>query len=85
MDMKPGDFAAFPIQASDAQGSLYAEVGLTKREWMATTIAAGQMGRMSLSEVIGLADELLARLNVKPVDDAPMHSRSPPDTNEGEI
>lgn len=39
--MKPGDYAAFPIPASDAQGSFYPELGLTKREWMATTILAG--------------------------------------------
>lgn len=66
-EIKLGDFSAFPIQSSDAHGSLYAEQGLTKREWMATTIAAGQLGRLSLSDAIGLADELLTRLNVKPV------------------
>jgi hypothetical protein len=64
--MKPGDYAAFPIQSSDAHGSLYAEQGLTKREWMATMLFAGQGPRLSLSDAIGIADELLARLNVKP-------------------
>ena len=37
---QPGDFAAFPIQASDSQGSLYAEQGLTKREYFALKIMA---------------------------------------------
>lgn len=63
--MKPGDHSAFPAHATDGKDLLCLGLGLTKREWMATMIVAGQGHRMSLSEAMGLADELLIRLNVK--------------------
>jgi hypothetical protein len=70
MDMKPGDFAAFAIQSSDAQGSLYAEQGLTKREYIATAILAGFCANATSSGLsdapkfaVQMADWLLAALN----------------------
>lgn len=69
IEIKPpryGDFAAFPIQASDARGSLYAEMGLTKREYIATQIAAGQGNRLSVRECVEMADALLGFLASTP-------------------
>jgi hypothetical protein len=63
-----GETAAFSIQASDAQGSFYAEIGLTKREYMATAILAGLMAdprgpRSSGPKfAVEMADVLLAEL-----------------------
>jgi hypothetical protein len=51
--MKPGDYAAYPIHASDAQGAFYPELGLTKREWMATTILAGLCANSTSSGLSG--------------------------------
>ena len=65
-DMKPGDFAAFPIQNSDLPGSFYPELGLTKREYMATQIAAGQGGRLTVRECVEMADALLGFLASTP-------------------
>ena len=62
-EMKPGDFAAFPIQNSDLPGSFYPELGLTKREYMATQIAAGQGSRLSITEIVQMADALIGALH----------------------
>ena len=43
MNLKNGDLAAFSIQASDAQGSMYAEIGLTKREYFAVQLMAAPL------------------------------------------
>jgi len=69
-EMKPGDFAAFPIQSSDAQGSLYAEQGLTKREYIAAVCLQGILGDpqcdagpgTAANLAIKYADALLAAL-----------------------
>jgi hypothetical protein len=78
-EMKPGDFAAFPIQASDAQGSLYAEQGLTKREYLAATVMQGLCAAIDdyapnrildhkgiAQEAVQLADALLIALASQP-------------------
>ena len=65
-DMKPGDFAAFPIPNSDLPGSFYPELGLTKREYMATQIAAAQAGRLTVRECVEMADALLGCLASTP-------------------
>lgn len=68
LTMPPGEFAAFPIQASDAQGAFYAEIGLTKREYMATQILAGLMADPRIPRSTGpsfaveMADALLTAL-----------------------
>jgi len=63
--MANGNDMAFPClgEAFTPNGSI--QTGLTKREWMATTIVAAQVGRISLADAIGLTDELLSRLSVR--------------------
>jgi hypothetical protein len=68
-----GDMMAFPVQAADAIGSMYAQSGLTKRELFA---AMAMQGRCALSipgshqqagllatEAVEIADALLAALS----------------------
>lgn len=78
--MKAGDYSAFPIQASDAQGSLYADQGLTKREYMAAmamnAIATSTANGWAVSRkgdaehiaktAVQLADALMAALHTAP-------------------
>lgn len=71
-EMKPGDFAAFPIQSSDAPGSLYAEQGITKREYFAAKAMQGMLSNSIpgshhhtprlVKESVAIADALLAEL-----------------------
>ena len=64
-ELKPGDFAAFPIQASDAHGSLYAEQGLTKREYIAAMLMPhflnGQNFKGAAADAVLAADALMAQ------------------------
>lgn len=71
MDIKPGDFAAFPIQSSDAQGSLVAEQGITKREYFAAMALqgfaahekeGGWIATSAARQAVEYADALLAAL-----------------------
>jgi hypothetical protein len=73
-----GAMMAFPIQASDTQGALYAEQGLLKREYIATAVLQGLAAGIGWSpgllihedemadDAVTMADALLARLS-KPV------------------
>ena len=60
-----GDMMAFPVQASETAGSLYAESGLSKREYIACRIYAAYAGgndEVLARRAVNAADLLLAAL-----------------------
>ena len=70
-----GEMMAYPVQGSEAAGTLYAEKGLTKRELFAAMVLQGlcardKINQMSSSDAANwasdLANHLLIALNAEP-------------------
>lgn len=75
--MKVGDFAAFPIPNSDAPGSFYPELGMTKREYFAASALKGLLAcptfeagpSRAAAAAVKYADALIAELSASPAPD----------------